>query len=145
MGRMSGVRAGLRKLVVIITVVWPKSCLKTYVLSTPNCAHMVSVSGGTVEESLLRKKMSWVLVWATFLGICEQGRSTSNWLGPIFEEKSGNGQRALGKLLVWLGTQNCRQRLLSTGLALTDQVIQKQESTDKPGDKYVHNLLQTCI
>lgn len=56
MGRMSGARDNLRKLVVIITVVWPKNCLKTYVPSTPNSAHMAGVSGGRVQESLPRKK-----------------------------------------------------------------------------------------
>lgn len=51
MGRMSGVRANLRKLVVIITVVWPKSCFKNSLLSTPNCTCTVGISGGTVKES----------------------------------------------------------------------------------------------
>lgn len=58
MGRMSGVRTHLRKVVFIITVVWPKSCLKIHVLSAPNCAHMAGISGGTVEEGLLMKNTS---------------------------------------------------------------------------------------
>lgn len=58
MGRMSGAWTSLRKLVFISTVVWPKSCLKTFGLRTPNCAHMAGISGGTAEESLLMKNMS---------------------------------------------------------------------------------------
>lgn len=48
----------LRKLVFIITVVWPKSCLKTSEFSASNCAHMAGISRDTVEESLLMKNMS---------------------------------------------------------------------------------------
>lgn len=44
---MSGARANLRKLVVIVTAVWPKSCPAQQIVLI--C---------TVEESLLRKKMS---------------------------------------------------------------------------------------
>ena len=49
----------MRKLMVRVIVVWPKSCHKAYdVPSTPGWAPKVGIFVGTVEESLLRKNTS---------------------------------------------------------------------------------------
>lgn len=87
MGRMSGARSNLRKLMVIITVVWPKSCLKTYMPSTPNCADTAGISGGTVEESLLRKKYKLNTSLSHFHGDLWAGQECIKLTGSHFQRE----------------------------------------------------------